>query len=51
MLILKIKYKSIRGEGRMEERKDIKRSFVVLETIIELAIILIVVAVIVPALM
>lgn len=35
----------------MEERKDIKRSFVVLETIIELAIILIVVAVIVPALM
>lgn len=35
----------------MEERKDIKKSFVVLETIIELAIILIVVAVIVPALM
>lgn len=34
----------------MEERKDIKRSFVVLETVIELAAILIVVAVIVPAL-
>ena len=35
----------------MEERKDIKKSFVVLETRIELAIIFIVVAVIVPALM
>lgn len=34
----------------MEERKDIKKSFVVLETIIELAIIFIVVAVIVPVL-
>lgn len=34
----------------MEERKDIKRSFVVLETVIELAAILIVFAVIVPVL-